>query len=56
MRESWRLQKNELEEKLGAKNKGLNVFILYTGKELPLYTGILQSIAELINKLIKSTG
>jgi ribonuclease P protein component len=56
LRESWRLQKNNLEESLSANNKGLNVFVLYTGKELPEYKIICTSTGELLQKLLKITG
>ena len=56
LRESWRLQKNNLEETLTEKNKGLNVFVLYTGKELPDYNVVSRSTGELIQKLLKITG
>src|SRR5207344_2952405 len=32
-REAWRLQKNELREKIKTTQKQLNVFFIYTGKE-----------------------
>lgn len=34
MREAYRLQKNELEEKLSAGKKSLVIFFIYTGKEI----------------------
>src|ERR1043165_9546218 len=37
-REAWRLQKNELKELLKSFGKQLNVFFIYTGKELPDFT------------------
>ncbi len=35
MREAYRLQKNELKEKLSGNKKSLVIFFIYTGKELP---------------------
>lgn len=35
MREAYRLQKNELSEKLSSKSKSMLIFFIYTGKELP---------------------
>jgi ribonuclease P protein component len=35
MRESYRLQKNELLDKLAAGSKSLIIFFIYTGKEVP---------------------
>ena len=37
IREAYRLQKNELQEKLKEQKRQLNVFFIYTGKELPVY-------------------
>ena len=54
IRECWRLQKNSLEEKLG--ENGLNVFILYTGKELPEYKTVYGNIGALLEKLQKIKG
>ena len=38
IKEAWRLQKNELKEQLKKQNRKLNVFFIYTGKELPAYS------------------
>ncbi|MGC4101354.1 ribonuclease P protein component [Ferruginibacter sp.] len=53
MREAWRLQKNELSEKLQSTNKGLNVFIIYTGNELPQYELVFEKTNAVIRRLIK---
>lgn len=52
-REAWRLNKNELYEKLLEKQKQLSVFFIYTGKEMPDYTFITEKIIQAINKLAK---
>jgi ribonuclease P protein component len=52
-REAWRLQKNELNKKLIAVNKQMNVFFIYTGKELPEYKFIFEKINSAVQKLIK---
>lgn len=50
-REAWRLQKNELKEKLKASGKQLNVFLIYTGKELPDFKIIKDKVAVALKKL-----
>ena len=50
-REAWRLQKNELKEKTGATGKQLNVFFIYTGKELPVFATVKDKVAVALKKL-----
>jgi len=50
-REAWRLQKNELKERLKTNNKQLNVFLIYTGKELPEFTTVKDKVAVALKKL-----
>ena len=52
-REAWRLQKNELQQVLPEKNKGLNVFLIYTAKELPDYSLIEAKISIVLKKFLK---
>ncbi len=51
VREAWRLQKNELKEKLKASGKQLNVFFIYTGKELPDFKTVKDKVAVALKKL-----
>jgi ribonuclease P protein component len=51
-REAWRLQKNELKEKLKSSGKQLNVFFIYTGKELPDFKTIKDKVAIALKKLL----
>jgi ribonuclease P protein component len=54
-KESWRLQKNNLQQKL-AKNKiSLNVFLIYTAKDLPDYETVYNKVRIILDKLIKQT-
>lgn len=53
MRESYRLQKNSLFESLKASGKGMVVFIIYTGKEVPPYQEVYQATTTIIKKLIR---
>jgi ribonuclease P protein component len=50
-REAWRLQKNELREKIKTTQKQLNVFFIYTGKELPDFTTVKEKVAVALKKL-----
>jgi ribonuclease P protein component len=53
MRESYRLQKNNLQSKLEEDHKNLAVFFIYTGKELPEYPIVFERIGSAIQKLEK---
>jgi ribonuclease P protein component len=50
-REAWRLQKNELKERSKRNKKQLNVFFIYTGKELPDFKTIKDKVAVALKKL-----
>ena len=51
-REAYRLQKNSLQDKLKEQNRKLNVFFIYTGKELPIYTDVYKSITAALARLL----
>ncbi len=50
-REAWRLHKNDLKELLKASGKQLNVFFIYTGKELPDFATVKDKVAVVLKKL-----
>ncbi|MEQ1675739.1 MAG: ribonuclease P protein component [Chitinophagaceae bacterium] len=52
-KEAWRLQKNPLKEKLDQANRGLHLFLIYTGKELPDYKQVFESVKIIADKLYK---
>lgn len=52
IKEAWRLQKNELGNLLKEQNRKLDVFLIYTGKELPAYDEVYTSIKKIIAKLL----
>jgi len=52
-REAWRLQKKQLNEKLKINGKQLNVFFIYTSKELPDYQLVKDKVAVALEKLEK---
>lgn len=50
-REAWRLQKQGLLQILEEQNKELDVFFIYTGKELPAYAEVFAATMGIIQKL-----
>ena len=50
-REAWRLQKNDLKEKLRVNSRQLNVFLIYTGKVVPDFTIAKGKVAVVLKKL-----
>jgi len=52
-RESYRLQKNPLHEKVKSKNIRLNIFFIYTGKELPEYNEVYKKVGSALSQLDK---
>lgn len=55
-REAWRLQKSLLRQLLKEKKIGMQVFILYTGKEMPDYYLVQNKIQSIIHKLVKQVN
>jgi len=51
LRESWRIQKNELSELAKSVSKYLAVFIIYNGKKMPLYQELFEQTGKAIIKL-----
>ena len=52
-REAYRLQKNTLHEKIKSNNIQMNIFFIYTGKELPLYDEVYKKVGAILKKLDK---
>ena len=50
-REAWRLQKNEISKKAKETQRQLNVFFIYTGRELPDFTTVKEKVAIALKKL-----
>ena len=50
-REAWRLQKNEIRERTRETQRQLNVFFIYTGKELPDFATVKNKVAIVLKKL-----
>ena len=51
IREAYRLQKIMLLEKLAEQNTQLNLFFIYTGKELPEYKEVYEKTRKVLDKL-----
>lgn len=51
VREAWRLQKLTAEQALREQNRSLHVFLIYTAKELPVYTEVYEKMGRVMNKL-----
>jgi len=52
IREAYRLQKNQLQEVLKQKKLQLNLFLIYTGKELAEFNMVKEKVNVILNKLI----
>jgi ribonuclease P protein component len=52
IREAYRLQKNELKNKLKLKKIHMNLFFIFTGKELPSYDLVYEKLAVALQKLL----
>ena len=51
LRESWRLQKNDLRSRQEENKKILLVFLIYTGKEMPAFHELNEAVHAILNKL-----
>ena len=52
-KEAYRLQKKPLQEKIKANNVQLNLFFIYTAKEIAGYDEVYKKIGNILNKLGK---
>jgi ribonuclease P protein component len=52
-RETYRLQKTALQDKLKEKKIRLNIFFIYTSKELTSYKEVYDKMNLILNKMIK---
>ena len=51
-REAWRLQKQELGLRMNGRPERLAIFLVYTGKELPVFGVVKDKLAVILSKLI----
>ncbi len=56
IREAWRQQNTELKEKLKTTGLQMDVFFIYTGKEIPGYKLVCEKVKTAIEKLKKTIG
>jgi ribonuclease P protein component len=55
-REAWRLQKHVLYGFLEARGIGLQLFFVYTGREMPAFLPVNDKISVILSKLKKELG
>ena len=53
LKEAYRLQKNELSEKLKLKQNGVNIFLIYTGKDMPTYELLYAKTGAILKRITK---
>lgn len=53
MREAYRLQKNQLSKHLTETESGMNILVLYTGKDIPDYNMVFEHFGKIIQRLLK---
>jgi len=53
MREAYRLQKNKLSEEILLMPKGLHIFFVYTGNEMPGYETIFEKTGSALERIMK---
>ena len=53
IREAYRLQKNTLQQKLVSKQKGMQLFFVYVGKEMPVFTPLHEKLRLILDRLIQ---
>jgi ribonuclease P protein component len=51
VREAYRLQKNQLADMACTKNIHMAVFVIYTARELPLYSVVHEQLGKIVKKL-----
>jgi ribonuclease P protein component len=56
MREAYRLQKLPLEQALQTKQQQLALFLIYTGKELPVYALVKEKVEVVLTKLLQTVN
>lgn len=54
MRESYRLQKNNLKKLLEQNQINLALFFIYTGNELPEYEEVFEKVGDAVRRLEKN--
>jgi ribonuclease P protein component len=55
-REAYRLQKNMLQDTLKENQIRLDLFLVYTAKELPLYNDVYEKVGIALKKMLKQVN
>ena len=55
LREAWRLSRSPLEESVVAGTHSLDLFLVYTGREMPRYAELSTRVKEVIERFGKKT-
>jgi ribonuclease P protein component len=55
-REAYRLQKQDLQDRLKEKGQALAIFFVYTGKDLPGAAALTEKIGLALQRLVKETA
>lgn len=53
LREAWRRHKSPLEESLRSHPRSMDVFLIYTGREIPIYTDVAERVKGVVARLTK---
>ncbi len=53
IRESYRLQKNDLQQITASEGKSLHIFFIYTGKEMPDHNTVYEKTGIILKRLLK---
>lgn len=53
IREAYRLQKNELQQKLSETGRQIALFIIFTGKEIPDFLLVKEKLQLILDKLLQ---
>ncbi len=56
MKEAYRLHKNTLQKGLELNNKSTAIFIIYVGKEIPVYALVAEKMIAVLKRLQKLTN
>jgi ribonuclease P protein component len=56
LREAYRLQKEQLRQQVHGGRKSLDLFMIYTGQEMPVYADIFTKAGEALRKIMERYG
>lgn len=56
LKEAWRLQRAPLEEAVSMGTRSLDVFLIFSGRELPMYSDLSKRVKKAIERLSKTVA